>query len=259
MIQVYLCEDEKIQLEFWEKTISEYMRSANIIGEIVSARQNPWETLKDLERNENTQALFFIDIQMPKYDMDGLNLAKEIRKKSDDHHLVFITAKDDLAYKVFEYQLDILDFIVKKTEYYRENADMHSVMERLNRIFYKISQHQGEILKQKLLVTSGSRRYEIALEDIIYIQAIKGTHLIEINSACKKIQVRQTLKEIFEKINSKNFVFVNKSCFVQKDKILEIDKKNRTMKLKGGYNVEVSVREIKKIYKEVGIKDAISL
>lgn len=58
------------------------------------------------------------------------------------------------------------------------------------------------------------------------------------------------MKEIFEKINSEKFIFVNKSCIVQRNMILEIDKKNRRLNLYGGYQVEVSVREMKKIGKE---------
>lgn len=79
------------------------------------------------------------------------------------------------------------------------------------------------------------------------MQAVKGTHLVEINIACKKIQVRQTLKEIAEQMDMEEFLFVNKSCMVQKRMILSVDKKNRRVNLTGGYQVEVAVREMKKV------------
>ena len=174
MIQVYICEDEKIQLEFWKRIIE---NSTNVMGKIVSARQNPQKILEDIEQEKcvNVQKLFFIDIQMPGYDMDGLDLAKKLRKKSNDYYLVFITAKDNLAYKVFEYQLDVLDFIVKKPKYYLKNIDPAPIIERLNRIFYKIEQNQNIETKPKIQIGSGSRRFEIIIEDIIYVQAIKDS------------------------------------------------------------------------------------
>lgn len=254
MIKVYICEDQKIQLEFWKRTIEEYIYLNNIKGKVVSVHQDPLEILKDTEEyNGNDQYLFFIDIQMPKYDIDGFELAKKLREKSMDYYLVFITAKEKLAYKVFEYQLDILDYIIKKPEYYQENTNMFPIKERLSRIFYKINQKQKEKDKeeQRIQIGSGGRKYEIAMKDIIYVQAIKGTHLIEINVACKKIQVRQTLKEIFDKLDSEEFLFVNKSCIIQKNMIVEFDKKNRKLNLNGGYQLEVSVREMKKICKEM--------
>ena len=260
MIQIYICEDEKIQLEFWKRTIEDYIKSAKIMAEIVSARQNPQDILNDIEHCDNSQRLFFIYIQMPEYDMNGLELARRLRDKNNDYYLVFITAKDDLAYKVFEYQLDVLDYIVKKPKYYLENADTAPVTERLNRIFYKISQGQKETEQKKIQLGSGSRKYNIAIEDIIYVQAVKGTHLVEINIACKKIQVRQTLKEIAGQIDMEEFLFVNKSCIVQKRMILSVDKKNRRVNLTGGYQVEVAVREMKKVCIEaerLGIRNAV--
>ena len=250
MIQIYICEDEKIQLEFWKRTIEDYIKSAKIMAEIVSARQNPQDILNDIEQCDNSQRLFFIDIQMPEYEMNGLELARKLREKNSDDYLVFITSKDDLAYKVFEYQLDVLDYIMKKPKYYLENADMAPLTERLNRIFYKINQDQKETEQKKIQLGSGSRKYNIAIEDIIYVQAVKGTHLVEINIACKKIQVRQTLKEIAEQIDMEEFLFVNKSCIVQKRMILSVDKKNRRVNLTGGYQVEIAVREMKKVCTE---------
>ena len=249
MIQIYICEDEKIQLEFWKRIMENYIESANVMAKIVLTCQDPQEILDNIKPCDNAEYLFFIDIQMPKYDMNGIELAKKLREKSNEYYLVFITAKDHLAYKVFEYQLDVLDYIVKKPEYYLENANIIPIIERLDSIFFKINQNKK--IKRKIQLGSGSRQYEIALEDIIYVQAIKGTHLVEVNIACKKIQLRQTLKEIFEKVNSEDFLFVNKSCIVQKKMILEIDKRNRRLNLSGGYQVEVPVREMKRICKEV--------
>ena len=97
MIQIYICEDEKIQLEFWKRIIEDYIKSAKIMAEIVSARQNPQDILNDIEQCDNSQRLFFIDIQMPEYDMNGLELARKLREKNSDDYLVFITSKDDLA------------------------------------------------------------------------------------------------------------------------------------------------------------------
>ena len=262
MIQIYICEDEKIQLEFWKRIIEDYIKSAKIMAEIVSARQNPQDILNDIEQCDNSQRLFFIDIQMPEYDMNGLELARKLREKNSDDYLVFITSKDDLAYKVFEYQLDVLDYIMKKPKYYLENADMAPLTERLKRIFYKINQDQKETEQKKIQLGSGSRKYNITIEDIIYVQAVKGTHLVEINIACKKIQVRQTLKEIAEQMDMEEFLFVNKSCMVQKRMILSVDKKNRRVNLTGGYQVEVAVREMKKVCIEaerLGIRNAVHI
>ena len=48
------------------------------MAEIVSARQNPQDILNDIEQCDNSQRLFFIDIQMPEYEMNGLELARKL-------------------------------------------------------------------------------------------------------------------------------------------------------------------------------------
>ena len=81
--------------------------------------------------------------------MNGLELARKLREKNSDDYLVFITSKDDLAYKVFEYQLDVLDYIMKKPKYYLENADMAPLTERLKRIFIRSTRIRRKQSKRK--------------------------------------------------------------------------------------------------------------
>ena len=51
---------------------------------------------------------------------------------------------------------------------------------------------------------------------------------------------------MFEKLGEE-FIYVNKSCIVQKRKIREIDKKNYYVFMPGGLQVEVSYREMRKL------------
>ena len=58
--------------------------------------------------------------------------------------------------------------------------------------------------------------------------------------------IRQSLKNISELLDN-SFIFISKSCIVQRDKIQEIDKKERKVLLQGGYELEVPYREIRKL------------
>ena len=42
-------------------------------------------------------------------------------------------------------------------------------------------------------------------------------------------------------------MYVNKSCIVRKDKIKEVDRKNRYVKLENDFQIEVSYREMKNV------------
>ena len=94
---------------------------------------------------------------------------------------------------------------------------------------------------------SGSRMIEIPIEDIVMVQAIKSTHMIDIYTTSQKI--KETLKKMFEILGG-DFIYVNKSCIVQNKKIREIDKKNHYALMPGGLKVKVSYREMRNLLRE---------
>ena len=94
---------------------------------------------------------------------------------------------------------------------------------------------------------SGSRMIEIPIEDIVMVQAIKSTHMIDIYTTSQKI--KEPLKKMFEILGG-DFIYVNKSCIVQNKKIREIDKKNHYALMPGGLKVEVSYREMRNLLRE---------
>ena len=94
---------------------------------------------------------------------------------------------------------------------------------------------------------SGSRMIEIPIEDIVMVQAIKSTHMIDIYTTSQKI--KETLKKMFEILGG-DFIYVNKSCIVQNKKIREIDKKNHYALMPGGLKVEVSYREMRNLLRD---------
>ena len=98
--------------------------------------------------------------------------------------------------------------------------------------------------KNNISISAGSRIVEVNRDDILFIQAVKGSHQIEIYLPYKKLTMRQSLKNISGLLDE-SFVFISKSCIVQKNKIQEVDRKERRVHLEGGYDLEVSYREIK--------------
>lgn len=257
MIKIYLCEDELAQLNYFTNVINAFIKENNINAEIVSARKNPLFILNDIMKNGSDPALFFLDIELKEYIMDGFALARKIKKEDIESYIVFLTSQEDLAFKAFEYKLEPLDYIIKKPEYFLSNKMSREVKERMTRIFEKI-----ELLRKKkqnnISISTGGRVMEVNKDDILFIQAIKGSHQIEIYLPYKKLTIRQSLKNMNELLDE-SFVYINKSCIVQRQKIQEIDKRNRLVYLEGGYELEVSYREIKGLCDLMQIRDMYGL
>ncbi len=248
MINIYLCEDEISQLSYFTKIIQNYIKKEHLEAKIVTARTTPEEILKDMKNNGDNPALFFIDIQLDRCSLDGFELARQLKENVKECYLVFLTSQEGLAYRAFEYELDILEYIVKRPQDFLTDK-MSSRMEgRINTIFNKIQKMQKE-KKSMLVLECGSRLVELETKDILFVQAVKEEHRIEVYSAHQVFQVKQSLKSMGE-ILGNDFIYVNKSCIVQKAKIKEIDKKNRFMLIEENYKVEISYRKMKSILME---------
>lgn len=246
MIKIYICEDEKPQLEQLCILTQEYIEKTHREAELVAGESNPGKLLEEVRCAEGDSLLFLLDVQLKGSDMDGFDLAREIRKSWPHSHLVFLTSREELAYEVFERGLNVLDYIVKQPAFFLRQKMDEQLKMRMDRIFEKIEKKEDERKTSKILVECGSRMIEITMENILYVQAIKTERQIEVCCENQKLLLRQSLRILYEKLGE-GFLYANKSCIVQKSKIREIDRKNRYLILQNGERIEVSFREMRNI------------
>ena len=247
MLYIYICEDEEVQLNYIREMITEYIADQRIDARIVAARQDPEEIMAELH-DYCQPAIFFIDIQLDGYDMDGFDLARRLKWLNSEYAVVFLTSSTDFAYKVFEYDLEVLDYVVKEPEYFRQKRINNSLIRRLDRIFEKMMSPCDKKNKATIALAGGGKVTNVIMEDIIYIQSVAGRHQAEVYLDNRVIIVRQSMKSIYELL-SEDFVYVNKSCIVNRYKMQELDKKERFLYLAGGFRVEVAYRELNDIAK----------
>lgn len=223
MIDIYLCEDDVSQLKYLADLIQKYVAEQHLEAAVVSARDNPNDTLIDVENNNYNPSLFFLDVELKGYSMNGFELCRKLKEQNEKFFFVFLTSKNELAYKVFEYELNVLDYVIKEPKYFLDETLHVDLKERLDRIFQKIEQITNET-KDVIWVECGSRKVEIEVDSIIYIQSVKGTHQLEIVTYNRRIMVHNSLEHIKEMLKDK-IIEVNKSCLVMEKKIKEIDRK----------------------------------
>lgn len=166
MLYIFICEDEEIQLRYIEKMIEEYITQKKINAQIVAARQNPEDILAESEANYHP-AVFFIDVQLDGYGMNGFDLARRLKERESKCSIVFLTADSHMAYKVFEYQMEILDYLVKRPEYFRQKTINGCLMKRLDNIFGKLESLRNKSQKACIVFSDGGKLIDVILEDII--------------------------------------------------------------------------------------------
>lgn len=247
MVSIYLCEDETVQLSYFKKIIEKYISDSGKQAKLISARCSPEQTLADADETGGRTAccpsLFLIDIRLNGSSMDGFALAREVKRRVKDCYLVFLTSQEELAYKAFEYELGILDYIVKRPEDFLEDRISDSIKRRFDNIFDRIEREIEQEYKQKISIECGSRLVEVEMRSIILIQSLKRKHQSEICTDNQRLTTKETLAALKERLGE-GFLYISKSCIVQKSRIMEIDRKNRFITLEGGYQAEVSFRRL---------------
>lgn len=138
----------------------------------------------------------FLDIQMP--ETDGMELADELRKNSRDVYISFLTNRDDLVFRSFEYQP--FAFIRKEVV----DEELPGVLRRLlDRL------HEDMVFCDPFVTDSGEK---ILAGRIQYIESYK--HYLKVFHNNTMTQVRGRISDVEGLLKSYGFIRVHSGFLV---------------------------------------------
>lgn len=248
MQSIYICEDDKKQLAYMSEVIANYIMIESLDMELSLASVNPLILLEAIRSEKASNAIYFLDIDL-NHDMNGLDLAKEIRKVDDLGKIVFITTHAELAPVTFRYKVEAIDYIVKKTPEELQNR----IIKILNVIGER--QHLNSEVKRQYTFKVGSKMRSIALDNIIYFESLSQPHKVAIITTNGHYQFYESLKAI-EK-SHEEFIRVHKSFIANIMMIESVNQKEKIITFKNGLTCDLSVaraKEVRKRLEEMSIR-----
>jgi DNA-binding LytR/AlgR family response regulator len=153
--------------------------------------------------DSNQVDLIFLDINLP--EMSGISF---LRSLVHPPLVIFTTAYPQYAVDGFD--LEAVDFLLKPFSFERFYKAVNKTREKFNA-------RTPSVLPTKLSVKSGKRIYQIAIDDIRFIETC-GDY-VTIYSTDKKLVVHGTLKTWEEKLKSSGFLKVHRTSIVNLSKI----------------------------------------
>lgn len=216
MYRIVICEDDNLQRNEINSFISEIFSeiSNNIkIFEFSSAEEVIESKLEGID-------IYFLDIQMD--NLNGMDLAKEIRKQNDTSKIIFITSllehvQDGYVVKAYRY-------LIKPIKY--EDLKEH--------ILSCIS----DIIKERenfIIIKENGITYKVNTKEITYIEIIKKD--ITIHTIYRKYNIKNRIKNLEKELNMYNFFRCHKSYLINMEYIDFIGKDNLMIK---GVEIPVS-------------------
>lgn len=194
MYRIAVCDDELCFVESIAAIVDEYCREHSIIS-VITKFTNSEELFEEIEESQYYD-IFILDIEMPKY--DGMKLATQIRKILCDSIIIFVTSH--IQYAVEGYEYDIFRYIPKQLMKERLPFALRDAWIKL------------EIQNVNVYTISMARKYQkVQLKDIYYIYKYQKNAVFILQNGV--IKVRKPLYQIYEEINSEDFLFIDR-CYI---------------------------------------------
>ncbi len=231
MIRIGIVDDEKNVLEFLAQKVNEVSRELNVDIKIESFLNGA----ELLNRNrENEFPIIMLDLEMP--DMDGLSVARELRKEYPDFVLLFITNRSDLVFQSFEY--DVSGFI-------RKSHIEDELKQTLDRAYQKVLRK----MTSYILKTENGER--VFLSSSICYFLSKGHQILLFDDSNHPIRILSTLEKLEDILSPTSFVRCHSGIIVNCKFIFSINKSD--IELTNGETLPLSryrIKEVKRVFQK---------
>ncbi|MDR1701029.1 MAG: LytTR family DNA-binding domain-containing protein [Lachnoclostridium sp.] len=204
MIRIAICDDDKRYLAANEGIVRKYITSNKIIAEIHTFQSGEffWHNIEE----GCFYDLILLDIEMP--GKNGMDIAHSITKYSPTSLTIFITSYQKFAVNAFEYS--IFRYVLKD----EINTKLEAAVK--DALFYIELQSN-----MTYNIHTAVQFQRIPYKNIISIQKDgKYSIMVLLDS---EIRIRKSLNEIFSELDSKDFVFTDRSYIVNLIHIIKLD------------------------------------
>ena len=192
MLSIAVCDDEArefCRLSMQIRKIMEEMKMSCMIHSFGSGREL-------LQAKENFD-IIFLDIIMD--DLDGLEVARQLREKAYDHFLVFVSSSRE--YVLDAYEAEPFWYLLKPVE-----------DKKLKRILQKMVSKMERHSQEFILVSRDHQKKKLFLEDIYYFE-IRG-RVMEIHHTEGIVTYYEKMGTLEEALAGKDFFRCHKSYLV---------------------------------------------
>ena len=186
---------------------------------------------KQLVNDHLTNKIYFLDIETRS--ASGIDIARLIRKNDLESIVIFITAHEELSSIIIKEQLMVLTFICKFDNF--ESKVKDAIMKSLAYI--------GK--KRVLKFVDSNAIYIIPINDILYITHDNVERKCLIKTANHIYKISKSLAELSKMANGA-LIYSHRACLVNEDRIVKIDKKDKTILFDNGDIVNLISENYKK-------------
>lgn len=206
MLTIAVVDDEHEHIEQFKRLVARFFKEFPQYGNEYNIIEfSSGEQL--LEKYVLRYDLIFLDIDMG--GIDGMQVAKQIRKMDETTAIIFITRM--ARYAVEGYSVSALDFIVKPLDY-------PSFTIKMKRAISHIATNKS----QRIQLNIDGQMHILDVRDIVYVEVLH--HYVIWHTKTEDFRVWGSLKDVTDQIKDPNFCMCNRCYLVNLRHVKRLDK-----------------------------------
>ncbi len=226
-MKVAILDDEKIYLDLIRQEVGRIFQNIECIRQYADSEGLLYDLAEGIRYD-----IYFLDVELP--GVDGMTAAREIRKQDIDANIIFITAF--AKYAAESYDVRAYQYILKS-----------QISEKLPKVLRHIAE-ELQVSAVEYYVAETSTRYDrIALRDILYIYKEKKYAIFATQQG--DFRQRLTVSKIWEQLEHKHFVWVDRGVIVNIKKVQRVMKNE--LVLENGIVIKISRSNLQRVRAEI--------
>ncbi len=196
-MKIAVCDDEKEIRDMFAEKIGKLCPEADL---------SLYQSGEELLLSDKEPDILLLDIQMP--GKNGMETAKELRRKNKRAIIIFVTALDDFVFQAFD--VGAFHYLVKPFDDRKFAEVLQNAIEQSeDRRGLEDAGRKGEM--PSLIITTGGKHIAVNLEDIVYAEVFDRKVILHTMDA--DIEYYGKMRELEEKAGDE-FYRIHRSFLV---------------------------------------------
>ena len=231
MIRIAICDDDKEAVSLHENIVRESMQACGFGYEITTYIHSN-NLLYDIVEDGFFYDMLLLDIEMP--EMTGIEISQKLKPHLPNVKIIFVTSHIEYAIDAFE--LSIFRYVPK-----------NDLAKRLAAAITDAAKLIELEVGQEYTIQTNSHMEKVPFKNIFYVQRDGKNASIVSSEGISK--VRKSLQQVYNELNSQEFIFIDRGLIVN---IIQIMKVSDGMAvLKNGEQIPISRSHLQEVKKQI--------